>query len=226
MATAYEAVVEKRFKKLRYSVERLDRQKPKSRPDFLILASSGRPQMLCEVKTVFSGGYLQDKGVHVSMLDDKLENFGVFRNEIDLTKITDNLADAVRKRAALVHDEKRFKELPLLVAFLFDFFADFLHFYPRNFNADVSGILTIKSNTVRTQAFEKLSIEEQEQRLRRGSMAGLPPDSKDFVLVRNKNKTRRPIPRAFQHECITEGYGESIWAILTKHSPLGTLQPQ
>jgi len=195
MATAYEAVVEKRFKKLRYSVERLDRQKPKSRPDFLILASSGRPQMLCEVKTVFSGGYLQDKGVHVSMLDDKLENFGVFRNEIDLT---------------LVHDEKRFKELPLLVAFLFDFFADFLHFYPRNFNADVSGILTIKSNTVRTQAFEKLSIEEQEQRLRRGSMAGLPPDSKDFVLVRNKNKTRRSIPRAFQHECITEGYGESI----------------
>ena len=134
----------------------------------------------------------------------------MFRNEIDLTKITDNLADAVRKRAALVHDEKRFKELPLLVALLFDFFADFLHFYPRNFNADVSGILTIKSNTVRTQAFEKLSIEEQEQRLRRGSMAGLPPDSKDFVLVRNKNKTRRSIPRAFQHECITEGYGESI----------------
>jgi hypothetical protein len=210
MATAYEAVVEKQFKKLGYSVKRLDRQKPKSRPDFLILTSSGRSQMLCEVKTVFSGGYLHDQGVHVSMLDEELYNYGVFQNEIDLTKITDNLADAVRKRAALVNDEKRYRDLPLLVAFFFDFFADFLPFYPRKFNPDVSGILTIKSNAARTEAFGKLSIEEQEQRLRTASMAGLPPDSKDFVLVRNRNKTRRPIPKAFQHECITEGYDESL----------------
>ena len=210
MATAYEAVVEKQFKKLGYSVKRLDRQKPKARPDFLISTSSGRLQMLCEVKTVFSGGYLHDKGVHVSMLDEELYNHGVFQNEIDLTKITDNLADAVRKRAALVHDEENHKDLPMLVALFFDFFADFLPFYPRNFNPDVSGILTIKSSAARTEAFGKLSIEEQEQRLRRGSMAGLPPDSKDFVLVRNKNKAARSLPKDFQLRCITEGYDESL----------------
>jgi hypothetical protein len=89
---------------LGYSVKRLDRQKPRARPDFLISNSAG-PQLLCEVKTVFSGGYLQDKGVHVSMLDDNLHNFGVFQNEIDLTQISDDLADAVRKREALVADE-------------------------------------------------------------------------------------------------------------------------
>ena len=98
MATAYEAVVEKQFKKLGYSVKRLDRQKPKSRPDFLISTSSGLPKMLCEVKTVFSGGYLQRRrSSHVSMLDDELYNHGVFQNEMDLTKITGNLADAVRR---------------------------------------------------------------------------------------------------------------------------------
>ena len=211
MAAAYEAVVQKRFKKLKYSVQRLDREKPRSRPDFLISDYSGRPQMLCEVKTVFSGGYLRDKGVHVSMLDEKLPNFGVFQNEIDLTKIDDCLANAVYKRAALVADDKSFKDIPLLVAFFFDFFADFLPSYPRRFNPDVSGILTIKSNVGRVRAFEKLSIEEQERRLRTGSMAGLPSDSKHFVLVRNKDKTAcRPVPKDFQLRCITEGYDESI----------------
>ena len=133
MATAYEAVVEKRFKKLRYLVKRLDRQKPRSRPDFLISNSSGHPQMLCEVKTVFSGGYLRDKGVHVSMLDDKLSNFGVFQSKIDLTKITDCLSDAVRKRTELVADDESLKAIPLLVAFTLDFLADILDFYTRAF---------------------------------------------------------------------------------------------
>ena len=211
MAAAYEAVVEKRFKKLRYSVQRLDRQKPRSRPDFLISNSSGRPQMLCEVKTVFSGGYLRDKGVHVSMLDEKLSNFGVFQNEIDLTKINDCLGNAVHKRAALVADEKSLKDVLLLVAFAFDFFADFLPFYPRTFNAGVSGILTIEKDVARVSAFQKLSIEEQEQRLRTGWVAGLPPNSKDFVLVRNKTKGARcHVPRDFQLRCITEGYDESM----------------
>src|SRR6266436_4217891 len=173
MAAAYEAVVEKRFKKLRYSVHRLDRRNPRSRPDFLILSSTGHPQMLCEVKTVFSGGYLHEKGVHASMLDEKLWNFEVFRAEIDLTKIDDCLSDAVRKRSTLVGDEKTYKDVPLLVAFAFDFFADFLHFYPRAFNASVSGILTIERDVARVRAFEKLSIEEQEQRIRTGLAAGL-----------------------------------------------------
>jgi hypothetical protein len=211
MATAYEAVVEKRFKQLRYSVQRLDRQKPKSRPDFLISTSAAGPQMLCEVKTAFSGGYLVDKGVHVSMLEEKLWNVGVFQNKIDTRKIDDDLADAVRKRDALVADEKSLKDVPLLVAFFFDFFADYLDFYPRRFNADVSGILTIKSNAARLRAFQKLSVEEQERRLRTGSMAGLPPDSKDFVLVRNKNKAAgRPVPKDFQLRCFTERYDESM----------------
>jgi hypothetical protein len=211
MATAYEEVVEKRFKKLRYSVQRLDRQKPRSRPDLLISNSSGGAEMLCEVKTVFSGGYLREKGVHVSMLDEELSNFGVFETKIDRTKIDDCLTNAAHKRAALVEDEKSLKDVPLLVAFAFDFFADFLLAYPRTFNKHVSGILTIEKDVARVKAFEKLSLEEQERCLRTGRVAGLPPNSKNFVLVRNKNKTaRRPVPRDFQLRCNNEGYDESM----------------
>jgi hypothetical protein len=209
MAAAYEAVVEKRFKKLKYSVVKLDRNSSKkSRPDFLISDSSGS-QLLCEVKTQFSAAYLHDKGIHISTVDDKLWNFGVFQNEIDLRQITEDLADAVRKRDALVCDAKKFETVPLVVAFAFDFFADFLQFYPRIFNAGVSGILTIETDVTRTKAFEKLSIEQQEQFLKTGKAAGLPPSSKSFVLVRNKAASRR-VPKHFQHWCRTEGYDESV----------------
>jgi len=210
IAAANEAVVKKQFKKLGYSVRRLDHRKMKKpRPDFLISNRSGRPEMLCEVKTVLSARYLPDRDVHISTLDEKLCDTGVFENPIDLRKMSDNLADAVHKRNALIEDDSSFADLPLLVAFFFDPFADFLVRYPRTFDPEVSGMLTIEKDVARNNAFEKLSTEEQEQRLRAGRMADLPGNSKDFVLVRNKAAHRR-VPRDFQNRCVTEGYNESI----------------
>ncbi len=215
---ANEAVVEEQFKKLNYLVERLDRKSSKRpRPDFLISDSTG-PQMLCEVKTVASGGYPRDKNVHgvgyvhVSTQDDEFR--GPFRNiPIDLSKIDNRLADAVRKRKALVDDNPSFKDLPLLVAFFFDPLAEYLPFYPRSFDErderfrEVSGILTIEEHIIDVpKSFEKLSEEEQRQFLR---SAVTSPNRKDFVLVRNK-AARRVVPPAFQLRCITEGYDESI----------------
>ena len=209
IATANEAVVAKQFEKLRYSVRRLDRNAKRPRPDFLISNRAGRPEMLCEVKTVHSAGYLPDRDAHISMLDERLCDTGVFENQIDLTKVSDNLADAIRKRNALVTDDPNSADLPLLVAFFFDFFADHLVCYPRTFDPEVSGILTIKKDIARTEAFGRLSTDEQERRLRTGCMNNLPPNSKDFILIRNK-AARRSVPRAFQDVCFTERYDESI----------------
>jgi hypothetical protein len=164
--------------------------------------------MLCEVKTVFSGGYLRDNNIHVSTHDQRLCNFGVIESKIDLTKINECLSDAVRKRSALVADDPSFADLPLLVAFFFDSFADFLHFYPRTMDQEISGILTIEIDAAMTKAFEKLSAKEQEMRLRTGFAAGLPPNSKGFVLVRNK-AARHHVRRDFQLRCRIEGYDES-----------------
>jgi hypothetical protein len=206
IAAANELTVKKQFEKLKYSVERLDRKKEKrARPDFLV-SRSGRPQMLCEVKTILSAGYLHNKGVHVSTLDENLRKFEI---PIDLKNIDDCLADAVHQRAVLVEDCQEFKRLPFLVALFFDPFADFLHCYPRTFNEAVSGILTIETDVARTKAFAKLSRQEQEGRLRTGQAAGLPPHSKDFALVRNK-AARRKVPKDFQIQCITEPYDASL----------------
>lgn len=106
-------------------------------------------------------------------------------------------------------DDANLADLPLLVAFFFDFFADHLACFPRSFDPEVSGILTIKKDIERTKAFSQLSMDEQERRLRTERMDGLPPNSRDFVLIRNK-AARRSVPKAFQEKCYTEGYDESI----------------
>jgi len=211
IALANEAIVEKQFEKLNYSVKRLDLQKERPRPDWLVLDPFG-PQMLCEVKTVFSGGYLPDRDIHASTHDQRIYNSGVLETEIDLTKIDHYLSDAVRKRSALVADIPDLQNVPFLVAFFFDFFADFLPFYPRKMDErfqDISGILTVERDVARTHAFEKLDVEEQELRLKTGLESGLPPNSKDFVLVRNKTACRR-VPKDFQLLCLTESYNQSV----------------
>src|SRR5439155_17729154 len=103
---------------------------------------------------------------------------------------SDKLANAVQKRKALVEDDSSFADLPLLVAFVFDPYADVLDAFPDTFEAEVSGILTIKNDVPRTNAFEKLSEEQQEQILRTQNAAGLPPESKNFALVQNKATSR------------------------------------
>jgi hypothetical protein len=69
-SAANEAAVKEQFENLGYVVEKLDRKASKGRrPDFLISHRAGQRQLLCEVKTVDTGGYLQDK-------EDKRKGFG------------------------------------------------------------------------------------------------------------------------------------------------------
>lgn len=148
-ATENEAAVAEQFKSLNYLVKRLDPKSSKrKRPDFLISNSCG-PQMLCEVKTIHSGGYMHDKGVHVSTRD---ETPGEFERTVSLRKIDEDLANAVQKYKALVKDDSSCATLPLLVAFFFDQLAEFLPFHPLSIGKrderfpEVSGILTIKED--------------------------------------------------------------------------------
>jgi hypothetical protein len=186
-------------------VEPLDRKSLKrSRPEFLISNSSG-PQMLCEVKAIASFGYMADQDVHISTLDDNLSHF---HKEIDLRQMHDKIADAVRQRAALINDEPKYAKLPLLVAFVFDRLAeDLFLFFPRRFDENVSGILTIKRRDDGGE--EELTDEELARRARANPMSMFASGRLEFVLVRNKN-ARRKVPKDFQLRCITEGYDESL----------------
>ena len=108
-------------------------------------------------------------------------------------------------------DKPEYERLPFLVAFFFDHYAQhLLDRYPRTFNKEVSGILTIKRDDATWKAFEELSLAEQERRLFDPKWeVGLPTSGKGFVLVRNKAALRK-IPKDFQLRCITEGHDEIL----------------
>src|SRR5437868_2700733 len=190
-----------------WAVKRLDSKSSKRRrPDFLISTSSVRPKMLCEVKTVDSAFYPRDKkkygveNIHISTHDEKF--CGTFKNvPIDLMKIDKGLSDAIDKRKALVEDDSSFADLPLLVAFFFDFYADYLVCYPRSFDErdesfrEVSGILTIASQVESDERWETLSHEEQRRRAK-AEFEGNAARPTRFVLVQNQ-ATICPVPEDF-----------------------------
>jgi hypothetical protein len=196
-----ERKIKKRFEKLRYSVTRLDRNNDNRRPDFLVSDCSGGPLMLCEIKTINSAGG------GISTQNPNLKRFQITADRIQ-KQIDDRIENAADQRAELIKERPEFEQLPFLVALVLDFLVD-LHVYPRWFNKDVSGILTIAPDVELGKAFDELSDAEQERRLKTGDATGLPPNSKDFRLVRNK-AARRKVPKDFQDQCITEGYGESF----------------
>jgi hypothetical protein len=199
-AAANEVKIKKQFEKLKYSVEQLDRNNDNRRPDFLISTSPGHPFMLCEVKTINSAGQ------GISMRNPNLGMFSIPADRI-AKQIDDRIEDAAHQRAELIRERPEFADLPFLVALVLDFFVD-LNVYERRFNKEVSGILTIQPDAALGRAFGELSREEQERRLRSGDASGLPPNTKDFRLVRNK-QARRNVPKVFQDQCNTEDYDES-----------------
>jgi len=199
-ATENEAKVKKQFEKLKYSVKRLDRNNDNRRPEFLISNSSGS-QMLCEVKTINSAG------CGVSMRNESLTEFQIPVDRIQ-KQIDDRIEDAAHQRTELVGDCPQFEHLPFLVALFLDPLVP-LDVYPRTFNEEVSGILTIEPDVALGKAFGELSDSEQKRRLKTWDATGLPPNTKDFVLVRNK-ATLRKVPMDFQIQCITERYDESL----------------
>ena len=198
-----EAIVEKMIRKMGFQTSRLDRPGGKRRrPDFLVSDSSG-PILACEVKTVISGGYLQDRGAHLSLADPALVGSGTFTHPIDLRRIDENLADAVGKHRCLKTDQADLAHLPLLVAFAFDFFADRFRFYPTEMSAypEVSGIAKILENRALRAAARKLSTEEMKERIDSGTMRGLPPQSKEFLLVENACAVLK-LPKHFVLACV------------------------
>lgn len=203
ISLANEAVVEKRFKKMTFRPERLDYQGPRRRPEFLVSDSAG-PVVVCEVKTIFSAGYLHDRNAHASTADPKLLNTGAFSVEVNREKIDENLADAVDKYRTLVSDRPELRDLPLVVALFFDEFADHFDLYPSKMERfpEVSGILKVeKDHAIRTAA-ETMTLAELEERIETGNMGGLPPSSKMFRLVENECAAVR-LPRHFVDTCLT-----------------------
>lgn len=195
-----EAVAEKRFKKLGFKTERLDRGGPRKRPDFLVHDSRG-PLLVAEVKTIHSAGYLRDHNVHVSTLDPRLAEIEGFSIDVDFHE--EKLVEATEQRSHLVEDRPALAGLPFVVVLFSDVHADHFQLMPTAMEAfpEISGLLKIERDHAREKVIKGMSTPEMERRILTDDMRGLPPPSKEFLLLQNECAGVR-LPAHFVDQCV------------------------
>jgi hypothetical protein len=124
---------------------------------------------------------------------------------MDFSRINECLSDAIRKCRTLSEDIPNLVNLPLLVVFFFDFFADYFDFYTRRMDRfpEVSGIAKIEVDDHEIRKRTKtMSSEELKAKIESGSMAGWPPSSKILVVAPNECAAT-PLPSHFLDRCLT-----------------------
>ncbi|MEQ1935468.1 MAG: hypothetical protein ABL962_16535 [Fimbriimonadaceae bacterium] len=205
-----EAVAEKRFKKMGYTAKPLDIRGPRKRPEFLI-EKADTVAMLCEVKSIFSGGYIKDAGVHFSTQDPEMHLPAAVPGkpppvliglEIDFSRMEDDLANAVEKYKETVSDMPALAGVPYVVVFFFDPFADNWDLFPAAMSRfpEVSAILRVVKDADIRDAAQAMDYDELEERALTQNLKGLPNNSKEFEIIENSSATVR-LEREFVNLC-------------------------
>jgi len=209
LSDANEKIAEKRFRRMGLVPVRLDklgkRKRPeRKRPDFRLDDGAKRPVVICEVKTIFSGGQVKDKKFLASTLDPEHLGKGPFSFDVDFSDMDGAVANAIVKYRELVEDFPRLARVPLVVAFFFDEFADHFDLYRADMDRfkDVAGILKVESDHLRNLVARTMSSDDLKALIKSASMAGMPQSTKGFRLLKN-TCARLRLPRDFVARCIT-----------------------
>ncbi|MBN1823924.1 MAG: hypothetical protein JW803_06370 [Endomicrobiales bacterium] len=201
-----EKSAKKLFEKLGYTADKLDEKSTnrEKRPDFLV-KDAARPFMLCEVKTIYSAGYNYKNHCSISTKDPKLADSGPFSINLSFEDIDNNLNNAIKKKNDYIKAFPGHANLPLLVIFFFDFWAESLfELYPQNElerYPEISGIAIIEVDRKLKQKAGNIGLNNLESLIKSGSTKGLPPNEKEFRLEKNRKATCK-IPRKFQLACL------------------------
>ncbi len=192
---------EELFRRMGFTVQRLDHQGTRARPEFLISDAQGAV-LVCEVKTVTSLEYLRNRGVHASSEDESFVRGGPFALNLDFRKIDRLLADAVRKYQALLMDRADMRGLPMVVTLFFDPVPECYDLIPMPMPEfpEVSGLLKVETNRQHREAVQALSAEELAWRIERRCVDGLPGQSSEFRLLENTCAEVR-LPASFTRLC-------------------------
>jgi len=201
-----EKVAQKRFEKLRLNVKRLDGVK-RRRPDFLVSESTG-PLLVCEVKTILSAGYVDERRAHASTEDPALFDHPLlapaFCCDGGFLNVHDALSDAVDQHRSLVKDHPELGGVPFVVALFLDFFADCFDVLPRSMPdfPTLAGLLKVEHGWERDKAAGRLNLEELREVIDGLREVKLGPETKRWRFLQN-DSARTPLPRHFVMTCIS-----------------------
>jgi len=191
------------FKKYDLKVEKLDKlNKKRSRPDFFVFLKNDKDKgFICECKYISSAGVIDNGKYHVSMLDEKLPEKGVFQYNSCDAKIASIIEKALSQYQALVKDKPSCQKFPFVIVLEFDFFADrfdcifnFLSRYnvSEKEKETISAIMRIEKNIEQKEEFKNWSTEELEKEIKGEGKKKISPESKESerfkVLLNSKAK--------------------------------------
>jgi hypothetical protein len=156
------------------------------------------------VKTIFSTGTLNHGKYHISTYDPNLAERGKGPFSFNsFPKLENILSQAQNQYKELVHKEKKYFNLPYVVAIFPDFFSDSFDLIPRDiFGFDlISAIIQLERNYEIKKECEKLPLEKLERILRGEEKYSFPRQSLKWRVLRN-SRARNKIKLALLEPCI------------------------
>jgi len=197
--------VEKRFERQDFRVIKLDKDRENKRPDFLIYRPNiQKDKFICEVKTIFSVGTLDNGKYHISTYDLGLgeRNKGPFVFD-SFPKLQDVFTEAKRQFKQLIMDNVQYKTFPFVVAIFPDFFADSFDLIPRDiFGLKlISAVIQLERDYEIKQEARKMPLEELEGIIEGRKRHKFPAQSLKWKVLRN-SKAENPIRIDLLQPCI------------------------
>jgi len=197
--------VEKRFKRQGFRVTKLDKVRDNKRPDFLICRPNmPKDKFICEVKTIFSVGTLDNGKYHISTYDLGLgtRNKGPFVFD-SFPRLQDVFTEAKRQFEQLIMDNIQYKTFPFVVALFPDFFADSFDLIPRDvFGLKlISAVIQLERDYEIKQEARKMSLEKLERIIKGQERCKFPAQSLKWKVLRN-SKAENPIRIDLLQPCV------------------------
>lgn len=167
----YQNKIAGRFKKDDLQCEVLDRERKDKMPDFYVYIKGNKKQgFICEIKSIISGGPLENGKYHLSIRDPELMehitldlnnpdnpknkeimeyNYGpIFENL--KKKLEERLNEALQQYESLIKHRAEYKHYPFVVAICEDFYAEILNSYnPKeilNNRPEISAVIRREKN--------------------------------------------------------------------------------
>jgi hypothetical protein len=186
-----------------HKVEDLDADTSALRPDFHVFEPAGDTRgIVCEVKGVFTGGYVDGRHISEYSLD---HGANPMRNAVALKsyeKTETALDNALAQYRSLVRDVPTFQGVPFVVALFFDFFGDAFDLIARNMPERplLSAVIRVEQSKERRDFYSKFSADELLAIMEGRLVVTPPPETEKWALLRN-TAAQYPVDKHWFEPC-------------------------
>lgn len=192
------------FKKRRpFDVIRLDKGRSGRRPDFHVFEKSTGKGLVCEVKSIFSAGYIHGRHMSLYGLDPNMDHRAPGVMIDPWPKLWEVLENAQGQYKALVRNCPQFRGSPFVAALFLDFFVDIFDVIPRHLSDYplISGLIRVERSAEQSRFLEQFTASQLKEIIEGKRSVKMPPPTKKWRLLRNSAAQIR-VPKKWFEPCL------------------------